>query len=323
MTAPPIEIDAGSLPRVRLDRALAPALETHGLLPSRAELQRWIALGRVTFEGRVLDDAAAKPPATGTLVVSPAPSATSAVVAETGIAFGVVFEDAHLIVVVKPAGLVVHPAKGHETGTLVHGLLARPGWPMIAPHPDDPGGAVRPGVVHRIDRGTSGLLVVAKSAATREGLKDLFAAHDLDREYLALTSGKTPAGTVDTAYGRNPGDRVKMTSRNGARRAVTRVSVVEALEGATLVRCRLETGRTHQIRVHLTEQLGTPIVGDTLYGKPPASGLVAEVWKSLGHQALHAHVLGFVHPITKKMMRWQSEPPPDFAAALTALRSAS
>jgi 23S rRNA pseudouridine1911/1915/1917 synthase len=275
----------------------------------------------VTFDGRALDSAADKPPPSGTIVVRPAPPATSDVVGERGVAFGVVFEDEHLIVVEKPAGLVVHPAKGHETGTLVHGLLGRPGWPTIAPHPDDPGSAVRPGVVHRIDRGTSGLLVVAKNAETREGLKDLFAKHDLDREYLAIAAGVARAGTIDTPYGRNPGDRVKFTSRSGERRAVTRVSVVEALAGATLVRCRLETGRTHQIRVHLTEQLGTPIVGDTLYGKPPASGLVAEVWKSMGHQALHAHVLGFVHPVTKKSMRWQSEPPPDFQDALRRLRA--
>ncbi len=306
---------------MRLDRALGAALEAHGLTPSRAELQRWIALGRVTFEGRALVEASDKPPTVGTIFVQPATPATTEVVPDATVAFRVVFEDAHLLVVDKPAGLVVHPAKGHETGTLVHGLLARPGWPIVPPHPDDPGGAVRPGVVHRLDRGTSGLLVVAKSAKVREGLKDLFAAHDLDREYLAITAGEARAATLDTPYGRHPGDRMKFTSRMGGRRAVTRVSVVEALDGATLVRCRLETGRTHQIRVHLTEQLGTPVVGDTLYGKPPAKGRVADAWKSLNHQALHAHVLGFVHPMTKKNMRWQSEPPPDFQAVLVALRA--
>lgn len=321
--APPFEVDASSLPRVRLDRALGGVLELRGLTPSRAEIQRWIALGRVTSGGQALTHAAAKPPAHGTVVVAPAPPLTTQVVADATVAFRVVHEDAYLIIIDKPAGLVVHPAKGHAEGTLVHGLLARPGWPTLAPDPNDPGGAVRPGIVHRIDRGTSGLLVVAKTARAREGLKDLFAQHDLDREYIAIAAGHTKPSKVDTPYGRHPTERLRMTSRSGPRRAVTRVSVLEELADATLVRCRLETGRTHQIRVHLAEQLRTPIVGDPLYGKAPTRGLVADVWRSLGRQALHAATLGFVHPITHQRMSWTSELPADIAEALARLREAS
>jgi len=251
------------------------------------------------------------------------PAAITELLPDPSVRFAVVHEDPHLIVVDKPAGLVVHPARGHRTGTLVQGLLARPGWPQVSGDPRDPEGSLRPGVVHRIDRGTSGLLVVAKSAQAREGLKDLFARHDIDRVYLAFVAGEARDGTIDTPHGRHPTDRLRMTSRSGARRAVTHVHVEERLAGSTIVSCRLETGRTHQIRVHLAEVLGTPIVGDTLYGRPPARGVIAEVWRELGRPALHAARLGFVHPITGQAMAWESPLPADMVAARARLRAAT
>ena len=255
--------------------------------------------------------------------VDPAPEPATTVTPDANVVFRVVFEDAHLIVVDKPAGLVVHPAKGNWEGTLVHGLAAH-GLDLAALADDDAAAPPRPGIVHRLDKGTSGLLVVAKSASTREGLKELFAAHDIDREYLALVVGHASDRRFDTLHGRSPGDRTKFTSRGapvGAKRAVTAVRLVEAFGGASLVACTLETGRTHQIRVHLAEQMGTPVLGDPTYGTRPSSREIAAIGDQLGHQALHARVLGFVHPITGERLRFESEPPADFRRALAALRA--
>jgi 23S rRNA pseudouridine1911/1915/1917 synthase len=318
-----VVLDAASLPRTRLDRALGEALARAGRpAASRGEIQRWIDGGRVLLDGVALRQASSRAPAHGVIEVRPSPGLTTELVPDPGVRFDVVFEDAHLVVVDKPAGLVVHPARGHREATLVHGLVARPGWPHLGPDPRDPEGALRPGVVHRIDRGTSGLLVVAKTAAAREGLKALFARHDIEREYVAIVAGEARDATIDTPHGRHPTDRVRMTSRSGARRAITHVRVVERLAGATVVACRLETGRTHQIRVHLAEVLGTPIVGDPLYGRPPR-GLVGEVWRELGRQALHAARLGFVHPVTGAPVAWESPLPEDLERALARLRAAA
>ena len=183
---------------------------------------------------------------------------------------------------------------------------------------------MRPGIVHRLDKGTSGLLVVTKDEATREALKALFATHAIDREYVALVSGTARDATYATLHGRHPTDRLRFTSRvTRGRRAVTIVRVLERLGPATLVGCRLETGRTHQIRVHLAEQAGTPILGDPLYGKPPRDPGLRAIADSLGHQALHARVLGFVHPATGAAMRWESALPADMAGALGSLRVAT
>jgi 23S rRNA pseudouridine1911/1915/1917 synthase len=234
----------------------------------------------------------------------------------------VTYEDEWLLVVDKPAGVVVHPSRGHPAGTLVNGLLAR--GPLAPDDERDRGaeGLPRPGVVHRLDKGTSGLMVVAKQARAREGLKALFAAHDVERSYVALAAGATAPQTVVRPHGRHPTDRLRFTSRLAAgKTAVTHLDVLARLAGgkATLVRCRLETGRTHQIRVHLAEVAGTPVLGDPLYGRPPADPLLRRLGERLGHQALHAEVLGFVHPVTGRRLRWSSAVPDDFAAALREL----
>jgi 23S rRNA pseudouridine1911/1915/1917 synthase len=313
--------------RERVDKVLARLLVPH----SRATVQRWIREGRVTMGGvpcRARDSVAGG----AVLEVEIGPDLLSAAEPDASVRFSVVFEDAHLIVVDKPAGVVVHPARGHRTGTLVSGLLARPGFAVAPSDERDPSGHLRPGIVHRIDKDTSGLLVVAKDAPTREGLKRQLAAHSMARVYQALTLGVPRAARIDTLHGRDPRSRLRFTSRLAeGKRAITNVAPIESFHGAAaLVECRLETGRTHQIRVHLAEQAGTPLLGDTLYAKsaPAAraghSGVpaaeVARIAGALGRQALHARVLGFEHPVTRQTLRFEREPPEDFATALAALR---
>ena len=252
-------------------------------------------------------------------VVPDAPAKTDAV-GETGIVFTVLYQDDALLVIDKPAGLVVHPAKGHASGTLVNGLLG-----MGVFRSEDTLGDDRPGIVHRLDKGTSGVMVVARTPEARERLKVQFAAHTIERAYEAICVGDASAQTVATMHGRHPTDRVKFSGKAlVGKRAVTHVAVLARLldGGATHVRCTLETGRTHQIRVHLAET-GTPVLGDALYGKPPKHPLLRELADSLGHQALHARVLGFVHPKTGKAMRFEAPPPEDFARALAAIVAAS
>ncbi|MFO0760825.1 MAG: RluA family pseudouridine synthase [Byssovorax sp.] len=306
----------------RLDTLLVTLLARAGAPATRAEVQRWIAAGRVLVGGQP-GRAAAKVPRGAAIAVDPAPPPATDAAPDASVIFTVVHEDAHLLVIDKPAGLVVHPAKGHAGGTLVNGLLSRGRFSRAPIDPADPMGHLRPGIVHRLDKGTSGLLVVAKDAATREALKALFAKHDIEREYLALVAGEARDARYETLHGRHPADRLRFTSRvRDGKRAVTEVRVIERLDGATLVACRLETGRTHQIRVHLSEQAGTPILGDPLYGKVPKSALLRQIAEQLGRQALHARVLGFVHPVTGRAMRWESPLPEDMERALAALRGA-
>ena len=334
----------GSRARERVDKVLARLLAPH----SRATVQRWIREGRVTVDGavcRARDSVASG----AVLEVELGPDLLSAAQPDASVPFAVVYEDAHLIVVDKPAGIVVHPARGHRTGTLVSGLLARPGFAVAPRDERDPTGHLRPGIVHRIDKDTSGLLVVAKDALTREGLKHQLAAHSVTRVYQALTRGVPRAARIDTCYGRDPRSRLRFTSRlREGKRAVTNVRPLEVFRaGAAWVECRLETGRTHQIRVHLAEQAGTPLLGDVLYGgisgltaprlerDDPArleraekgqgglslDGTLNGIARQLGRQALHARVLGFEHPVTRQALHFESELPPDFATALEALRS--
>jgi 23S rRNA pseudouridine1911/1915/1917 synthase len=304
--------------RERIDKALARLL----VPTSRATIQRWIGEGRVLVagapcrprdmvgEGAVID-------------VDPGADLMSSAEPDASVPFEVVFEDAHLIVVAKPAGVVVHPARGHRQGTLVSGLIARPGF-SVAPADDrDPEGKLRPGIVHRIDKDTSGLLVVAKDARTREGLKQQLAEHSVSRVYQAITVGVPRPGRIESLYGRHPRSRLRFTSRlEQGKRAVTNVRVREVLRGgaAAWVECRLETGRTHQIRVHLSEQAGTPLLGDALYGVLPTDVGLRELAVELGRQALHAGSLGFVHPITGQPASFESPLPADMSATLAALR---
>ena len=296
-------------------------LARDGTRASRAEVQRWIEHGRVLVDG-VPGRVAAKVAAFARVEVDPAPPESTDAVPDASVVFRVVHEDAHLIVIDKPAGLVVHPARGHATGTLVNGLLARGGFDRAPIDARDPAGHLRPGIVHRIDKGTSGLLVVAKDADTREALKTLFARHAIDREYVAVVVGTPVDATIATLYTRHRSDRMRFTSRTDTgKQAVTHLRVVEPLGAATLVACHLETGRTHQIRVHLAERSGTPILGDALYGRLPQDPTLRAAAAALGRQALHARVLGFVHPATGKPVRWESPLPEDFARALAALRA--
>ncbi len=310
----------------RLDSVLVALLTAQGVFATRAAVQRWIKAGRVRVEGSDQPLRNRTVLAVGTMVlVRPAPPLRSDASPDAGVPFEVVYEDEHLLVVDKPAGVVVHPARGHRSGTLVNGLLAREGFRADNVDPRDRDGHLRPGIVHRIDKDTSGLLVVAKQPAVREALKALFAAHDIERSYLAIVQGRARAARYDTPHGRHPKSRLRFTSRlprssAGVRRAVTRVEVVEALTEATLVRCTLGTGRTHQIRIHLLEQSNTPLVADRLYGRSCGSAAVAAAGAALGRQALHAAVLGFVHPVSGASVRFESALPDDMAQALTLLR---
>jgi 23S rRNA pseudouridine1911/1915/1917 synthase len=326
----------------RLDKYVVERMAAAGETASRSAVQRWIRAGRVTVGGRPASASAGLK--VGSLVeVRPLPPETTELEPDPNVAFDVLHEDTHLIVLDKPGGLVVHPGRGHAQQTLVHGLLARASFPKsrdmfferrregtAGGAEADDAASVRPGIVHRLDKGTSGILVVAKDERTREGLKAQFAAHDIERAYLAIVVGNAMNADFETLHGRHPSDRLRFTTRvNKGRRAKTHVRVIEKLGAlsrdgkarATLVECRLETGRTHQIRVHLCECAKTPILGDPLYGKEPADPLLKAVGKRLGRQALHAFVLGFVHPVTGEKLRFERAPPADFRAALEALRT--
>ncbi len=293
---------------VRLDRFLS------GLLGvSRSELQRWIAAGRVTVQGRA-GEAAARLREGERVHVDPMSPAASQARPDSAVSVDVVYLDDELVVVNKPSGLVVHPARGHASGTLVNGLLAMGLFRSL-----EDGETERPGVVHRLDKGTSGVMVVARTAEAREALKAQFSAHTIDRAYEAIVAGEAVDRTFDTLHGRHSRDRMRFTTHvRSGKRAVTCVRVLAGLQGATYVECTLRTGRTHQIRVHLAES-GTPVLGDPLYGRPPRDERVRAVGVRLGHQALHARLLGFDHPRTGQRVRFEAGLPEDFRAALEEL----
>ena len=292
----------------RIDRVLA------RLCPefSRSALQRWIEQGRVEQSGEVVSR---KTKAVNGAEVSIHPAPPEAMSAEPqAIPLQVMFEDDHLIIVDKPAGLVVHPAPGHPDGTLVNALLH---------HAQVQGGSdpLRPGIVHRLDKDTSGVMVVAKTPQAHERLVEMFQAHSLERAYLAIALGRPPQSIrYETLHARHPANRKKFTSRSDrGRRAVTDLESIELLHGSALVRCRLETGRTHQIRVHLADH-GHPVLGDPLYGKSIGDPRLRRAASELGRQALHAAVLSFAHPVSGEAMRFETEPPGDFQTALRSLR---
>lgn len=304
----------------RLDKWLASVVP--GI--SRARLQAFINEGRVQINGghcRPRDNLVAG----SEVLLRPGPAATTSAEPDASVSVDVVYEDEHLLVVNKPPGLVVHPARGHATGTLVNGLLARGTFAEDPSDSDDEQEHVRPGIVHRIDKDTSGLLVVTKSDAAREGLKEQLAAHSVERTYLAITCGIPKLLEIRTLYGRHPSSRLRFSSKvKAGKSAATHVRVIEVLAAghAAFVECRLETGRTHQIRVHLTEQAQSPLLADSLYKTALSNDVVLQTAvETMGRQALHAGVLGFVHPITGEHQRFEVAPPVDFSAALELLRA--
>lgn len=308
----------GALPE-RIDKLLAEHLS--GV--TRAQIQRWIEEGRALVQGKPIRAKDKLSPGTQ-VELTPGPEPCTEALPDPSVPIVALYEDEDLVVVSKPAGLVVHPGRGHRAGTLVNGLLARPGFERPSVDTRDPEGQLRPGVVHRIDKDTSGILVVAKNALAREGLKEQFSAHSIERVYRALSVGVPREGRVDTLHGRDPSSRLRFSSRVAqGKRAVTFVKVLERFgEGrAALVECRLETGRTHQIRVHASLELGTPLLGDELYGGLRGAPEVIEIARALGRQALHAAVLGFRHPRTGAELRFEEPLPADFEGALAALRA--
>lgn len=308
---------------LRLDKALAEAFPTL----SRARIQALLAEDAITLDGQSVSSGSAKvSPGLYTITLPPVAPADPR---PEAIPLIVLYEDADLIVIDKPAGMAAHPAPGSETGTLVNALLAHCGDSLSGI-----GGVARPGIVHRLDKDTSGVMVAAKTDRAHAGLSALFATHDIERTYIALTRG-TPSsakGRIETQIGRSTSDRKKMAVlKSGGRNAITDY-VVQATFGeparaggaplAARVACTLHTGRTHQIRVHLASK-GAPILGDPVYGSgspaAPVRAAIAEA--SLGRQALHAAVLGFVHPVTGEELRFETPLPTDMLA-LEALLSA-
>lgn len=318
----------------RVDRFLA---ERIGNL-SRSRVKALIEEGHVTRDGDPLSEPAQQVRRGSLYRVAPPPPVPARPQAQA-MALDILFEDAHLIVLDKPAGLVVHPAPGNLDGTLVNGLLAHAGEGL-----EGIGGEKRPGIVHRLDKDTSGIMVVAKTQLAHQILSEAFAARDLDREYLALAWGipNPGIGEIEAAIGRHATDRKRMAvveprsrgvqrgemaGANAGKHAITRYTTEQSFHDAvSLMRCKLMTGRTHQIRVHLAH-LGHPLVGDPVYLRriPSISkGLeptLREALLAFPRQALHATSLGFNHPITRKKLSFQSDPPKDFQRLLDLLMS--
>ncbi len=335
----------------RLDKWLA---EAQPLL-SRSRLRALIEAGRVTADGRVIADASARVIAGAAYAIQLPPPAAADPQPED-IPLDIVFEDRHLIVIDKPAGMVVHPAAGQESGTLVNALLHHCGAGLTGI-----GGVSRPGIVHRLDKDTSGVMVAAKTEEAHTTLTAMFAAHDIERVYLAVTRGapRPLVGRIETNIARSQSDRKKMAvvkekhfradhwsndftagedDTLAGKPAITNYRALETFgrldatggqPAAALVECRLETGRTHQIRVHMAH-IGAPVLGDQTYGrhrwlKADGKGSAFErataAAKAFQRQALHAAVLGFAHPVTGKQMRFERDPPADMADLIDALRA--
>ncbi len=301
-----IPLEYGGL---RLDQALARLLPEY----SRSRLQEWVTQGKVTLNG---DAATIKQKVWGGEMIALVPQSDPAdqpYLAED-IALDVVFEDASILIINKPVGLVVHPGNGNWEGTLLNALLHHA--PSLSEVP-------RAGIVHRLDKDTSGLLVVAKTLISQTDLVRQLQARTVSREYLALAHGEvTRGGRVDAPIDRHPAQRTKMAIVEGGKPAVTHYSVIEGFPGCTLLRCKLETGRTHQIRVHMAS-IRHPLVGDHIYIKgaqkcPPE---MRETLAAFPRQALHAERLGLEHPETGEWMEWQVDMPEDMKSLLGAIRN--
>ena len=303
----------GTVGAGRLDSAIAAALPEL----SRARVQALLAERALTIDGQSIADGSTKKFAGRPFSLSiPAPRPDKA--EAQNIALVIVYEDDHLLIVDKPAGLVVHPAAGHPDGTLVNALLHHCRGQLSGI-----GGVERPGIVHRIDRETSGLLVVAKSDKAHEGLAKLFATHEIERRYLAIVIGipAPSAGSVRTQIGRSPTNRKKMAVLHGnkGKHAVTHFKTEEHFKSTALVSCTLETGRTHQVRVHMAH-IGHPLIGDSVYSNRQNPYRIGPNQSKFERQALHAAVLGFIHPVNGETMRFESRLPEDMQLLLSELR---
>jgi 23S rRNA pseudouridine1911/1915/1917 synthase len=311
----------------RLDRVLA----AHVTALSRTRLKALVLAGRVAIGSRTIRDPGHRVNAGDRITVAVPPPEPAAPEAEN-IPLAIVYEDDDLIIIDKPKGLVVHPAAGNRSGTLVNALIAHCGASLSGI-----GGVKRPGIVHRLDKDTTGLMVVAKNDRAHRALAAQFADHGrtgpLQRGYLAFVWGvpERPRGTIDKPLGRHPQARERMAVRPGGREAVTHYEVLERYAGtdgkpvASLIDCRLETGRTHQIRVHLAA-IGHPLLGDDTYGagyRTKAALLpekARQALQGLGRQALHAYLLGLGHPVTGQQLVYRSALPPDLDVLRRALR---
>lgn len=327
MSGGQITIEGVTTQAGRLDKILADA---SGL--SRERIKALLSDGRIRLNGQPASQPAAKV-VIGTHFAIRQPAPVAATAEAQDIPLVVAYEDDDLIIIDKPAGLVVHPAAGNLDGTLVNALLHH-----CAGQLSGIGGVARPGIVHRIDKDTSGLLVVAKTNAAHEGLARQFVDHSLERVYLGITAGQPMpiAGTIAGAIGRSPTNRKKMAlvEDGQGKHAITHYRTLErmtlgtgqfsggagAVGAAALIECRLETGRTHQIRVHMAS-IGHSLLGDAVYGRAP--GPLRRLLEELKfeRQALHAAVLGFIHPITGRAIRFESPLPDDMRELLTGLRT--
>ncbi|MBK8640571.1 MAG: 23S rRNA pseudouridine(1911/1915/1917) synthase RluD [Chromatiaceae bacterium] len=294
---------------MRLDQALAELLPAY----SRSRLQQWLKAGYLRVNGQIRrprDPVAGGETISGELVMT-----TETVAIAQDIPLTLCYEDADLLVINKPAGLVAHPAAGNRDGTLVNALLHR--CPELA-------GLPRAGLVHRLDKETTGLLVVARSLPAHTALVAQLQARTIEREYLAVVNGLPVAGgTVDAPVGRHPVDRQRMAVTPGGRPAITHYRIVRRFHAHTLLRVKLETGRTHQIRVHMAH-VRLPLLGDPVYGgrlriPPDASPRCIEAIQQFRRQALHAERLALTHPLRGERLEWRAEVPPDLAELLAAL----
>ena len=295
----------------RIDRALAEAVPAL----SRERLKALLSSGAVSDPSGALVRDPARKAVGGTVFTVAIPDATPSHNEAQQIALNIVFEDEYLIVIDKQAGLVVHPAAGNPDGTLVNALLHH-----CAGNLSGIGGVARPGIVHRIDKDTSGLMVAAKTDRAHEGLARQFKAHSIDRRYKAIVTGRPMPleGSVDAPLARSPQNRKKIAIVAGGKRAVTHYRTLTRLNEAALVECRLETGRTHQVRVHMAS-LGHPLIGDPVYGR--TKQVHKPILETIGfhRQALHAARLGFIHPVKSIALAFDSEMPADMQELFSKL----